>query len=57
MRNYKTYYDLKHINQQYESTFNLPEKCRVKSNVLEYKKDYDGLHPTQKPIFSFRRFT
>ena len=26
------------------------EGGRFKSNVLEYKKDYEGLHPTQKPI-------
>ena len=30
--------------------FNLPEGARYKSNVLEYKKDYTGLHPTQKPV-------
>jgi len=23
---------------------------KYKSNVLEYKKDYQGLHPTQKPV-------
>ncbi len=32
------------------STFNLWEGGKFKSNVLEYKKDYEGLHPTQKPI-------
>jgi DNA modification methylase len=26
------------------------EGGKFKSNILEYKKDYDGLHPTQKPI-------
>ncbi|AUR89732.1 DNA methylase [Vibrio phage 1.131.O._10N.222.49.A8] len=30
--------------------FNLPEGQKFKSNVLEYKKDYTGLHPTQKPV-------
>ena len=32
------------------STVNLWEGGKFKSNILEYKKDYDGLHPTQKPI-------
>lgn len=50
MDGYKTYYELKKINQQYENTFNLQEGSKFKSNILEYKKDYDGLHPTQKPI-------
>lgn len=30
--------------------FNPPEGQRYKSNVLEYKKDYSGHHPTQKPV-------
>ena len=32
------------------STFNLHEGNKYKSNILKYKKDYDGHHPTQKPI-------
>ena len=32
------------------STFNLWEGNKYKSNILKYKKDYDGFHPTQKPI-------
>lgn len=50
MDNFKTYEQLKVENQKYEATFNLWEGKKYKSNVLEYKKDYDGLHPTQKPI-------
>lgn len=38
------------IKKESESTFNLPNGCKFKSNILEYKKDYEGLHPTQKPI-------
>jgi site-specific DNA-methyltransferase (adenine-specific) len=34
----------------YKKTFNLPINKKYKSNVLEYKKDYDGFHPTQKPV-------
>lgn len=31
-------------------TFNLPRGAKFKSNVLEYRKDYSGHHPTQKPV-------
>tara|TARA_R110002050_G_C8804475_1_gene503163 strand:+ start:17 stop:979 length:963 start_codon:yes stop_codon:yes gene_type:complete len=41
---------LKQMNEQYPSTFNLWEGKKYKSNILKYKKDYDGHHPTQKPI-------
>lgn len=30
--------------------FNLPESAKYKSNVLQYRKDYTGHHPTQKPV-------
>ena len=30
--------------------FNLWEGNKYKSNILKYKKDYNGYHPTQKPI-------
>lgn len=32
------------------STFNLWQGKKYKSNILKYKKDYDGFHPTQKPV-------
>jgi len=38
------------INEQYPSIFNLWEGKKYKSNILKYKKDYNGYHPTQKPI-------
>jgi len=41
---------LKQMNEQYPSTFNLWEGEKYKSNILKYKKDYDGHHPTQKPV-------
>ena len=44
------YDDLVLMNKKYESTFNLWEGKKYKSNILKYKKDYDGHHPTQKPI-------
>lgn len=37
-------------NEQYPSTFNLWEGKKYKSNILKYKKDYSGHHPTQKPV-------
>ena len=33
-----------------QSIFNLWQGGKSKSNVLEYKKDNDGYHPTQKPV-------
>ena len=41
--------DNKHKNK-FASTFNLWEGKKYKSNILKYKKDYDGHHPTQKPV-------
>ena len=49
-----TYQELKQIDNEYKikygSTFNLWQGKKYKSNILKYKKDYDGYHPTQKPI-------
>ena len=36
--------------QKYASVFNLWQGGKSKSNVLEYAKDNDGYHPTQKPV-------
>jgi len=41
---------LRKMNEQYPSVFNLWEGNKYKSNILKYKKDYNGYHPTQKPI-------
>jgi len=38
------------FKQQFASTFNLWEGKKYKSNILKYKKDYTGHHPTQKPV-------
>lgn len=38
------------FKKQYSSTFNLWEGNKYKSNLLKYKKDYSGYHPTQKPV-------
>ena len=36
--------------EEYPSVFNLWEGNKYKSNILKYRKDYDGYHPTQKPV-------
>lgn len=44
------YGELECINERYTSTFNLWDGGKYKSNILKYKKDYNGYHPTQKPV-------
>lgn len=50
----KDYTELKEIHSHCFkndiSVFNLWEGNKYKSNILKYKKDYNGYHPTQKPI-------
>ena len=38
------------FKKKFASTFNLWEGKKYKSNILKYKKDYTGHHPTQKPV-------
>ena len=38
------------MNVENPQVFNLWQGGKSKSNVLEYKKDNDGYHPTQKPV-------
>ena len=47
---FKPYAELEEINRRFNRRFNLPTGEKYKSNVLRYKKDYDGFHPTQKPV-------
>lgn len=47
---FKTYEELQEINKQFNKQFNLPIGKKFKSNVLQYKKPYEWLHPTQKPV-------
>ena len=49
------YEELREIDRKtkveiFPSVFNLWEGGKYKSNILRYKKDYDGYHPTQKPV-------
>jgi len=50
MDGFLSYHDLREWNSRYTRTFNLPPGKKYKSNVLEYRKDYGGHHPTQKPV-------
>jgi len=50
MEGFRTFEDLRIIDRKFDSTFNLWEGNKYKSNILKYKKDYDGYHPTQKPV-------
>ena len=40
----------RNIAEKYPPVFNLWQGGKSKSNVLEYKKDNGGYHPTQKPV-------
>jgi DNA modification methylase len=54
MEGFITYGEMLKIDTEYKntkkSTFNLWEGKKYKSNILKYKKDYNGFHPTQKPV-------
>ncbi len=50
MQGFRTFESISNESDGLTSTFNLWGGGKFKSNILEYKKDYDGLHPTQKPI-------
>ena len=47
---FKPYSELVEVDRAFNRAFNLPEGKKYKSNVLSYKKDYSGFHPTQKPV-------
>tara|TARA_R100000541_G_scaffold59318_1_gene72752 strand:- start:1543 stop:2529 length:987 start_codon:yes stop_codon:yes gene_type:complete len=62
MKGFQPFNELKPVDEKYREdlikkmtnaspkVFNLPCGENKKSNVLSYKKDYQGLHPTQKPV-------
>ena len=54
MKGFKDFSELKEIDDEFKkkfsSVFNLWEGNKYKSNILKYKKDYTGHHPTQKPV-------
>ena len=47
---FKTYEELSAVNSKFQRVFNLPDDKKCISNVLEFKKDYQGFHATQKPV-------
>jgi len=46
----KPFEEIEEIDLNYRSTFNLWEGKKYKSNIFKYKKEYNGQHPTQKPV-------
>ncbi|HBM0096048.1 TPA: site-specific DNA-methyltransferase [Salmonella enterica subsp. enterica serovar Blitta] len=52
MPDFLTYDEMKAIHQAWQKPviFNLPPGKRHKSNVLEYARDREKYHPTQKPV-------
>ena len=54
LENFKLYSELVKIDLNFRAksakVFNLHDGKKYKSNVLEYRKDYTGMHPTQKPV-------
>ena len=53
MVGYKPYSELERMIVSFNPTFNIPDGNKHYSNVLDFKKDYTGLHPTQKPVALF----
>ena len=51
---FRNFTELKEVDAIYKnrfaSTFNLWEGKKYKSNILKHKKEYNGQHPTQKPV-------
>lgn len=47
---FMTYTELSAVNSRFQRVFNLPDSQKFIGNVLEFRKDYQGLHPTQKPV-------
>lgn len=50
VKDFMPYSKMVEIDRRFARRFNLPDGKKYKSNVLEYKKDYTGFHPTQKPV-------
>ena len=50
MEGFKSFAELEKINSVFNSVFNLWDGNKYKSNILKYKKDYNGYHSTQKPV-------
>ena len=59
MEGFRTYEDLQTddiaFKAKHQRVFNIPKDRQYLSNVLEFAKDTDGFHPTQKPVALIRR--
>lgn len=47
---YLPYREMVEIDRRFARRFALPDDQKYKSNVLSYKKPYNGHHPTEKPV-------
>lgn len=50
MEGFKTFAECEEIERTFKRTFNLPDGQKHIGNVLEFRKDYQRYHPTQKPV-------
>lgn len=50
MEGFKTFAECEEIERTFKRTFNLSDGQKFIGNVLDFKKDYQGFHPTQKPV-------
>ncbi len=62
MEGFMSYEECRKIDQEFKAgycdapvVFNLPEHSNSLSNVLEFRKDKNTFHPTQKPVALLRR--
>ena len=59
MQDFRTWEDLKAEEEPFidggRRTFNLPEGQKSMSNVFEFSKEFENIHPTQKPVSLIRR--
>lgn len=52
MDGFKTFSECEDVERKSKQkrTFNLPDGQKFIGNVLDFRKDYQGFHPTQKPV-------
>ena len=55
MEGFKTISELRKDDVKNARVFNIPKGKNILSNILEFHKDNDGFHPTQKPVSLIRR--
>lgn len=50
MEGFKTFSECEEIERNFKRKFNLPNGQKHIGNVMKFRKDYQGYHPTQKPV-------